>query len=225
MRSTILDIECIALPEAAEYIEAPSAPSNYKDPQKIADYIAEKTAQELGRCALDPDLCQVVAIGVWNEGALLPLFKSIQWASEREMLAEFWQVLSDNRFIGFNILSYDLSVLIRRSQYLGISYPKVNLDRYRTNHVDLMQELSFRGALKYRGLKFYAKRFNLGVPDDDEDGSKVAEWVAAGDWAKVEHHLRRDLERTRGLALKLGYLTGDVPQALATMTAAQEGVA
>lgn len=112
--------------------------------------------------------------------------------------------------VGFNILAFDLPVLLRRSQYLGLTAPYINLDRYRTPHCDLMQKLSFNGALKFHSLTFYGKRFAVGVPDATK-GSDIAALVQAENWAAVEAHCRADVETTAALAERLGLLT---PQSL-----------
>ena len=112
--------------------------------------------------------------------------------------------------VGFNILAFDLPVLLRRSQYLGLTAPYINLDRYRTPHCDLMQKLSFNGALKFHSLTFYGKRFAVGVPDATK-GSDIAALVQAENWAAVEAHCRADVETTAALAERLGLLT---PQGL-----------
>ena len=43
-------------------MQVPSAPSNYKDEDKIAAYIAEKQAESLKTAALDPDYGKIIAI-------------------------------------------------------------------------------------------------------------------------------------------------------------------
>jgi hypothetical protein len=41
----VLDIETVGLPDAASYMEPVTAPANYKDPEKIAAYVAERHAE------------------------------------------------------------------------------------------------------------------------------------------------------------------------------------
>jgi hypothetical protein len=60
----VFDCETYALPSAAEFMEEPTAPANYKDPAKIEAYIAEARQGQLAKAALDIDLCSVIAIGV-----------------------------------------------------------------------------------------------------------------------------------------------------------------
>jgi hypothetical protein len=94
---------------------------------------------------------------------------------------------------------------MRRSQYLGVRHPFLNINRYRSHHIDLMQKLSFDGAIKPHSLKFYASRFGMPV-EDNVDGSQIAELVKAGDWAGVEAHCKSDLALTRFIAQKLNLI-------------------
>lgn len=203
----LIDIETVAMTGAGDYMEPVEAPSNYKDPVKIASYIEEQTRKKLGKLALDADLCRIVAIGFESEDGQGQVLTA-NTTPEPIMLTELWMAASSApAFIGFNILHFDLPVLIRRSQYLGVALPAFafNLDRYRTNHVDLMQRLTFNGMLDFRSLDFYCKRFGIDVPDP-HSGKDIEALVAANDWAAVEAHCRADLIKTRALAERLGHL-------------------
>ncbi len=208
MNALVLDVETVALDDAAEFIEEPEAPSNWKDPEKIAAYIKDARAKAIGRCALDVDLCRVVCLGwhrtIDSEPRLLHAGTATY---EAAMIAAFWNHAEDtDQIIGFNILGFDLPVLIRRSQYLGVPVPALNLDRYRTPHVDLMERLSFNGKLKYRSLDFYCKRFGIDVPDE-HSGKDIAALVQAGDWDGVASHCRCDVLKTKMLAERIGVLS------------------
>lgn len=203
----ILDLETIGLPDAKEFAEPVSAPSNYKDEAKIAAYIAEKQAEQIARASLDLDLCQIVAIGLMPEGSSTVEVNLARTPDEEaEMLTVVWDALLKIQhpvIIGFNSLGFDLPVLMRRSQYLGVSYPKLLLDKYRTPHIDLMQHLTWNGLVKARGLKFYCKRF--GIPVHDEvAGVEIPALVAAGEWNKVIAHCESDVRLTAALASRLG---------------------
>ena len=202
-----LDIETYSLSDAAGFIEEPTAPANYKDPEKIAAYVAEKRAELLTKCALDPDLCCIVAIGMVHPvtGSIgVTTAKNVD--DERAMLETFWQVAGDRDFIGFNLLGFDLPVLMRRSQYLEVRFRQTNIDRYRTNHVDIMERLSFNGKLRYRSLDFYCKRFKVAV-EDATSGKDIDTLVKAGDWTGVAAHCRADVEKTQRLGVRLGLLS------------------
>ena len=206
MSRIILDLETFSLDDAANFIEEPSAPSNWKDEAKIAQYIQDATAKAISRCALDPDLCRIVCLGWQYDGGAEVLMVAKTEADEKEALDTFWDRLrSTDIIIGFNVLGFDLPVLIRRSQYLGIDTPAVNVDRYRTPHIDLMERLSFNGKLKYRGLDFYCRRFGIHV-DDPSTGKDIDAMVKAGDWSGVAQHCHADITKTRLLAERLGVI-------------------
>ena len=203
----VLDIETYSLDDAAAFLEEPTAPANYKDPEKIAAYIEQQRAKDLSRCALDVDLCCLVAIGYTHPvtGAIEVLTMGTE-TSERSFLRAFWDTVAGHDFIGFNLLSFDLPVLMRRSQYLGVTnYRDTPVDRYKTPHIDLMERLSFNGKLKYRGLDFYCKRFGIHVPDATS-GADIDAMVKANDWAGVTAHCRADILKTKALAERLGVL-------------------
>lgn len=207
----VIDIETYSLDEAAQFIEEPSAPSNYKDPEKIAAYIADAKAKAVSRCALDPDLCRIVALGSMRDDGepIVTCCYDLTDNTEAMLLREFWSTVGgSDRFIGFNILSFDLPVLIRRSQYLGVRVPEtvINLDRYRTQHVDLMERLSFNGKIKAHSLSFYCKRFGI-VSEDESTGADVDGLVRAGNWDAVREHCSADLVKTRLLAERLGIVS------------------
>src|SRR3990167_6147583 len=114
----IFDIETAPLPEAPEYIEPAEAPANYKDPLKIAEYVAAKNAEAVAKCGLDVDLCRIVAIGIQREGADA-CAESVRDDTEDNLLTWFWRMAEGRHLVGFNCLGFDLPVLLRRSLYLG----------------------------------------------------------------------------------------------------------
>ena len=209
MNALIFDLETLAMPDAEAYLEPVAAPANYKDAEKIKAYQLEKRAELLGRCALDPDLCTIVAFGCMRDISDVPTCYFD--VNEVDLIRLAWTHLeSASTLIGYNILSFDLPVLIRRSQYLGVPVPAINLDRYRTPHIDLMERLSFNGKLKYRGLDFYCKRFGIAF-EDPYSGKDIAQLVADGQWDAVAAHCLADVRKTHALAQRLGYVQAPAP--------------
>lgn len=207
MSALIVDIECVGIDTASDYLEPVEAPSNYKDPEKIAAYIAEATAKAIDRCALDPDLARIVALGCGEAEGPDSVVICRDEETEAAALDAFWKrVMEKGAFVrtlvSFNGFGYDLPVLMRRSQYLGVQHPVLNLDRYRSPHIDLMQRLTFNGAIKPHKLSFYASRFGMPLTDP-HSGADIAALVKAGDWQAVEDHCRSDLALTRFVAQKL----------------------
>lgn len=204
-RAIAFDLETIPMSGAAEYLEPSTAPDNYKDPAKIAAAIQEKDAKKLSGAGLDPDLCEIVAIGWWAEGQE-PRVVTREQDSERDLLDGFWLHTAGFRMVGFNCLGFDLPVLLRRSLYLGIVPPAFQLNRYRHPQVtDLMMELTYDGLIDAHKLAFYRKRLALDVPEDPHTGSDIARLYTEGNWPAIAHHVRTDVMVTAQLAARLGY--------------------
>jgi len=213
MRHLVIDVETVAIPDVATYLEPVSAPSNYKDEAKIAAYIAEETKRQTDKAALDIDLARIVCLGFQLAGDEVPqtlLMKDE--LQETEMLGRFWDtfwkvyVPGGTVAVTFNGLGYDLPLLLRRSLYLGVTAPKLQLDRFRhPDAIDLMQILCLDGRLKMHGLQFYANRFKIPV-EQDITGADIGAAVAAGDWAAVERHCAADVQTTYLLAKRMGVL-------------------
>jgi len=211
MSYLVLDIETAPLDDAADYLEPVSAPSNYKDEAKIAEYCAKAQAEQLAKAALDVDLCRVVAIA-WHDGHQIQvsLGETVGDDSRSEWvcLYDFWCAVQVGGLplVGFNILQFDLPVLYRRSMYLGIEAPELERGKYRHgNVIDLADLLSEQGRLRLRSLDFYCRRFGIDIPPVGE-GKDVPGWVAAGQWDQVEEHVRADVARTAALAKRIGVL-------------------
>ena len=209
----VIDIETTASPDAESFLDPVKAPANYKDEAKIAAYKTEKLTEIVGKAALEADLCEVVAVGWWLEGSQSqPTSYTRADLSETDLLFSLWAAVElpeedagIRSVVGFNSLGFDLPVLIRRSQLLGIRAPFVNLDKYRTPHIDLIHRLTFNGTLTYRSLAFYCRRF--GIPCADTIASAdIGALVAAGDWEGVKAHNLADVEKTARLAYRLGLL-------------------
>lgn len=210
----LLDIETAPLDNAADYLEPVTPDARLKDPEKVKADIEAKEAARREKLGLDWNVGRIVAIGYWRDDRLGPsVVVSRNEQEEADDLADFWdEAAKCDQFIGFYVRQFDLPFLIQRSRLLGVPHRKVNLARYRREPVcDLFDELTFDsirqdGCMK-QTLKAFCRRFGVTVPDDDGDGSKVAEWASAGCWDQIAFHLRRDLERTKALAERLGYLT------------------
>lgn len=212
----VFDCEAVAIDDAGRYLEPVSAPANYKDAEKIAAYCEQAQRDALAKAALDIDLGRIVALGSMQHGndPIVALARDEQ--DEADILRAFWaRVVAPNAYnrptlIGFNCLGYDLPLMLRRSLYLGVAAPRFQMGKYRHDGIeDLMLSLSFDGAVKYRGLSFYCRRFGLDVPDETS-GAQIAELHAAGDWDGIANHCRADVLKTAALAVRVGVLSPEV---------------
>ena len=214
MSFLVFDVESVAIDNAVEYLEPATAPSNYKDPTAIENFIARANTEALAKAALDVDLARIVCIGV-SDGSKTTCAVCKTEEDEAAALAAFWKraapmahsTVDRPTLIGFNCLGFDLPLLLRRSLYLGTPWPKLQIGKYRHDGIrDLMMELSFDGALRYRGLKFYAKRLGLEMPPDPYTGADIASLIADNNWDAVADHCRADVNLTVALAKRMGVL-------------------
>lgn len=171
-----------------------------------------KRRELLERCALDLDLCRIVALGWMEEDDDEPtVLLGKDEAFEQSALEAFWSDLESRTTVGYNSIGFDLPILLRRSLYLGVDAPMLNLDKYRSNHIDLQQRLSLNGTKPYRSLNWYCKRFGLDVPADASSGKDIGQLVTEGKWEAVAAHCRADVLKTKALAQRLGLLKTQAP--------------
>ena len=182
MRKEILffDIETEVNPEAVNFIQVPNAPSNYKDQEKIAAYVAEKQAESLKTAALDPDYGKIIAIAMTGDLDLEPIVIDYHDYSEKQLLEQFWLYYEECRgySCGYNIINFDLPYIMRRSFDLGVKASIIPfLAKYRVEPTtDLMGILFNWGQAK--GLKWVCKRYGIENPFEGLDGSMVQDMDA-----------------------------------------------
>jgi hypothetical protein len=180
-----LDIETAPNPTMEPYLPEPEAPSNYRDPAKIAAYVAEKKRAAVERMALDVDFAQINAIGFAIGDAEPTVWINHHEDGERADLIKFWAMIAPPSptplptICGYNVLGFDLPIIMRRSFVLGVQPSRVlDLRRYSTCDVmDLMQVFYHWGqapGVQARDLKAVAKMFGIADPLPDLDGSKVS---------------------------------------------------
>lgn len=216
------DIETVQHSRISEFVEYEmpdldriSAPSNYKDPEKIEAYIAgarrsvllEAKADyqsALAKAPLNPDLCQIAAIGwAFGDGPIQSI--GVGEISERDALVSFLRAFSEagGASAGYNILQFDWPVILRRCFDLGLTLPdraKPNLARYRTYPtLDLMMVLANWNFQNVKPLKWVIKRY--GIPNDlpDVDGSQVKDMQPH----ELRAYVENDVAITRALAERM----------------------
>lgn len=173
------DIETAVNLDALAFLPEPTAPANYKDAEKIAQYVTEKKAEQVLQSPLDADLGMVMAIAMQRGLENAPevyLAGDDETPDEAALLDCFWRSFAqlDGRACGYNILGFDLPYLLRRSFALDIDVPLLpRLAKYQTEPVvDLMGILYNWDNV--RGLKWVCKRYGIPNALPDLDGSKVA---------------------------------------------------
>lgn len=215
MTYVILDVETAPLPGLDELLPEFKPRGNIKDADKQAASVEEKRAKAIAEAAKDPDLCRIAYLGAWWPDDPHPmLFQCDSEEAERYALREFWDLWALGRrrnaglrLLGYNLLSFDLVVMLRRSLYLGVKAPELHRGRYRHDDVcDLWSLLSEDGALPWRTLEYYHRRLGCSPVSDTITGADVPACVARGEWDKVRAHLLADLCRVRDVARRMGIL-------------------
>ncbi len=212
LKYVILDIETRPHPDADQWLAPVMPAANLKDPAKIAASVAERTAERDEKLGLDPDCCQICAIGYQVVGAAETILVAKTEAEEADALRQVAVVYAasqgqqETRLVTFYGRQFDLPVLMRRAMYLNVKFPALNLDRYRSPHIDVYDALTCAGALRTaHSLSFYGRR--LGRPTlDTVTGRDVAALAAAGEWEAIREHCRSDVLLTHAVADRLGLL-------------------
>lgn len=205
-RFCIFDIETRPLPDDKLAKPQFKAPANYKDSAKMAENLLQQEARWRDTLALDALTCRVAMIGMYQDGE-----EKILEGEERDIINDFWTNVevalsgSDRRYLGFNILNFDLPVLVRRSYALDIRVPLlVRCGRYWSEQFeDLMDCWTF--GRKEDRISLDALCQHLGIPGKLK-GEKPFNEMTEDD---LREHLKNDLRITaqvaeRLLGLKMG---------------------
>jgi DNA polymerase elongation subunit (family B) len=129
--------------------------------------------------------------------------------SEKEMLMRFWTIVEKyDTFVTFNGRSFDVPFLMVRSAIHGIR-PSKNLlsNRYlnyqpgNARHIDLLDQLSFYGALRRKGsLHLWCHAFGIESPKTQGvDGDDVKGLFETGKSEVIAKYNARDIVATAKL--------------------------
>ena len=219
LRYLVLDLETLPIDSAADFVSVAdiAAPSNYKDEEKIAAYCEAERVKRIAAAALDMDLARVCALGITSDGTVDTVMAKDE-ATERDLFLDLAASIARAdrepvQIITFNGFKYDLPLLMRRARYLDVDFPRINLDRYRSPHTDLYEELTMRGAIKAHGLRWYMRRHGwtdlLDADPLKDGGADVSQAAAEGRWEDIAAHVRVDVMGTYRLAQWLGVIPKD----------------
>lgn len=128
---------------------------------------------------------------------------------EKEILEQFWKVANVcNEFISFNGRSFDAPFILIRSMVHGVKPTKdLMSNRYLSlqrgcAHIDLMDQLTFYGAARFRGKSLHLFCRALGIESPKVlgvTGEDVAALYANGKYLDIARYNGGDLRATAAL--------------------------
>lgn len=212
MSSVVFDIETLGFPIESfdetqrEYL------------LKFAD-TDEKRETELQKLNLHALTAQIIAIGMLNpetksgkvfyQSNVHEHFASqddkVEFISgnEPECLSRFWQTIEKfDQFVTFNGRGFDCPFIMLRSAVVGVK-PTRNLVPYRydfAKHCDLLDQLTFYGAVRRFNLDFYCKTFGITSPKiEGITGLDMGPLFHAGKFREIAAYCLGDVVATADL--------------------------
>lgn len=130
-------------------------------------------------------------------------------AAEEEMLKRFWEgAVKYQEFISFNGRTFDAPFIIARSAKYNIKPTKdlmsnryLNSQNFSAKHIDLLDQLTFYGAVQRRGnLHLWCRFFEIESPKGKGvSGDEVSGLYAKGEYQKIAEYNSWDLRATMEL--------------------------
>ncbi len=190
-----LDIETVPDQREDAYRQAWNrikAPANWKDPEKIKNYIEEKAQEAYRDTALNGLYGQICAIGykIEDEPA-----ECIYDGAEADILHVFDRVMQGLRskpyFVGHKLRDFDLKFMRQRYWINGLRWW---FGDPRHPHECFDTLWAWSGYERKGKLSEIAKAMGIEYPD--ADGSQVWDWYQAGDWDSIRTYNIAQVEAT-----------------------------
>lgn len=202
------------------------APGNYKDAEKIAEFVKakrgeivaghkEKVLDSIHRTSLDGAYGEVYCVGLaFDDEAPLVITRGqgLGREDEHRLLSAVFAVLGERlrpgaarRFIGHNVVGFDFRFLWQRSMVLGVRPPPM-LPRDPKPWSDEV----FDTMVAWAGVRDRVKLSKLcrafDIDDTDTiDGSEVWGCVQRGEYDKVADHCAIDISKTRAVYRRMTF--------------------
>lgn len=215
--------------ETLRAMEAVTAPANYKDAEKIAQYIADKKAalqdefaaklaDKIHATGLDGSFGNVFCIGWALDNGTA---QTVYGTNERWVLESFAKLLRvppnelhSTTVIGHNVSAFDLRFLTQRFIVNGIRPPLVIARAAQAKPWE--QEKVYDTMVQWAGigqrisLDKLCLALSIPTPKGDMDGSMVWQYVQDGRHDEVARYCERDVEATRAVHRRMTFQTVEV---------------
>jgi DNA polymerase elongation subunit (family B) len=217
MAQLVFDIETVGI-SLEEFDEAQQQYLlKWAEREETPERQERKREEIISQLNLYPFTAQVVAIGMLNvESAKGRVYYQAptkeSWRSEDgrveyesgseiEILKKFWEdVRSYKQFISFNGRGFDCPFLLLRSALLKIK-PSRNLmpSRFSSEHIDLLDQLTFYGVIRRFNLDFYCKAFEITSPKGRFSGPQMNALFNEGQYREIAQYCFDDVRATAEL--------------------------
>ncbi|WP_334320407.1 ribonuclease H-like domain-containing protein [Gilliamella apicola] len=192
-------------------------PANYKKQETIDAWIEENRDLAYRKTALNGGFGQIVCIGyAINDNDVRTIYFDDWATSESDILKTFFNELIEcyrpsaditPHFIGHNIENFDLRFIYQRAIVLGIKPPSflpLNSKSYNNMYIfDTMTE--WAGKRNYVSLNEVCLSLGIPTKGDEIDGSKVWDFVQAGELKRVAEYCADDVEKVRAIYKRIAF--------------------
>lgn len=218
-----LDIETLPTSRAdiqARCVADVAPPGNYKKEESIAQWWASegdaRKREAISRTALDGTWGEIICIGLavndepvevftraLTEGDLLNTFALMldSKCKKADQTGEMWQLVA--RWIGHNIIDFDLRFLWQRSKLLGVTFPfTLPLHKAANGVYDTMREWAgYKDRVSQKDLEL---AFGIARTDPlPNGGADVFQAYQNGRIDDIKEHCRQDIEGLRQIYRKM----------------------
>ena len=192
-----LDIETLPAPESLHDL--------YLSTLKEAPEDDEERKEALSETSFRAEFGRILCIGYQKEpGMKAP---DVLTGDEAPMLRKFWEIAKGvTLYVGHNILDFDLPFLIKRSIINRVRPLEISLARFRRQPVyDTMHEWNLWNERDKPRRDTLAKILGLETSKKGIDGSKVAEYHAAGRDAEIFAYCKDDVRLVREIHRRMTF--------------------
>ena len=185
-----------------------SAPKNYKDAEKIAQWIDDNLDKKVRDTALSGLFGQVLCIGyAVDDGDVEVIYSDGERGGERGVLLSFrrvccYRMVEQSNFcqhtlVGHNILDFDVPFLSQRMMINGLS----PLFRHGTKPWDMSIDDTMTmfacGKRERYSLDNLCKAFGFKSPKGEITGANVYDYWLKGEHEMIADYCKRDVEAVR----------------------------
>jgi predicted PolB exonuclease-like 3'-5' exonuclease len=190
-----------------------SAPSNYKDPEKILKYKKDKLQEAWAKQALNPLKGEIICLGIAiDDEEPVAITRNVNDRGEERIMVwldAYLNELTYTKLIGYNVLGFDFPWLYLRAVKYNLPILKNYLPTKKsdTSYLDLMQQVSstLYGKDSYMSMKDVCGFFGIDVKDNGLDGSMVHQAYLDGRIKEIAEYCKQDVEATRELYKRLNF--------------------